>query len=526
LDLHGAPGGQSGQHHSGRANPQWRPSMLRIDDSARILGEVSRLYCNRVEAIEVLNEPSWAIPAKQLLEYYRRTYEAIRAHGSTCTVVFSIFPAERHFDFAEDAFAGMTNIAFDVHFYQIFDPWWQSTSLPALLSIVRYQREYDIQTIERKFGPVSVGEWSGAMPWHSWLAPYPSRRDSERHPQGIKDAAKKFFLCTQLHMVTSASKGSYYWSWETKGSGVWSVQYVLNQSWLNTTWRDEDCAGITLNKSKLDTATNFTFFGVFPCICCLSLTLCLYVPPHAAEPAPSWRSSDRKCVLRSVTARSWWFVILLIRISDLCSPVFLLPVFPSESMEEIVEHTEDRNDEIHQWWYVVVGCAWVRAIIAFAAYCKAPADERVHALVLHFRQGTPPSMARHWLTTMFLASSLVRILLAVVLMRLAVHSIGGILWPVGHPLWQTAACSLMSSLLLASAEGAHACMHRCKNSRWALFFGMVSSMCNLLIVLWLFFSIYFIGGRLLGSHLPVIRHWQGWLGLQLDNLIQSEARTR
>merc|ERR1719183_29637 len=84
LDLHGVPGQQSGQHHSGRANKHWKPSMLRIADAARILGKISKRYCKLVDAIEVMNEPSWTIPKDQLIDYYRHTYSAIRAHGDTC----------------------------------------------------------------------------------------------------------------------------------------------------------------------------------------------------------------------------------------------------------------------------------------------------------------------------------------------------------------------------------------------------------------------------------------------------------
>ncbi|MGC4099388.1 MAG: cellulase family glycosylhydrolase [Nitrospira sp.] len=72
VDLHGAPGSQNGNDHSGRQGPINWPK--HPENIARTLDVVEQLavFCKRYEnllGIELLNEPRWDVPLDILTDY-------------------------------------------------------------------------------------------------------------------------------------------------------------------------------------------------------------------------------------------------------------------------------------------------------------------------------------------------------------------------------------------------------------------------------------------------------------------------
>lgn len=119
----------------------------------------------------------------------------------------------------------MVNIAFDLHLYQVFGAFWQSMSLSSLLEQTRSQREYDVQTIKRRFGAVTVGEWTVDMPWRSPIVPFPQTRDLNRLSVDVEEKQKEFYGCTHVHALAEATAGTFYWTWNTaEHNGDWNVQ--------------------------------------------------------------------------------------------------------------------------------------------------------------------------------------------------------------------------------------------------------------------------------------------------------------
>jgi len=128
LDLHGNPGGESGDHPCGRANPKWTWRNWRFEDSLEVLAEVAQRYggYDHVTGLQVCNEPSEKVPAAALISYYTRAIATIRANGMPASRVAVVLPIYREHRAAEirDAWvggghvhSGHDNVAFDLHFY-------------------------------------------------------------------------------------------------------------------------------------------------------------------------------------------------------------------------------------------------------------------------------------------------------------------------------------------------------------------------------------------------------------------------
>jgi len=101
LDLHGAPGRQSGEHHTGEAgvnklfsNPDF------IAQTERVWTKVAQRYKNRPEvaAYDLMNEPTGASDDRALFQTQDRLYRAIRAVDA------------RHLIIVEDGYKGIDHL--------------------------------------------------------------------------------------------------------------------------------------------------------------------------------------------------------------------------------------------------------------------------------------------------------------------------------------------------------------------------------------------------------------------------------
>ncbi|MFH0954002.1 MAG: cellulase family glycosylhydrolase [Verrucomicrobiota bacterium] len=120
LDLHGAPGGQSPDHTTGRAeqNRLW-PSPANRERTARLWKQIADHFKDNpvVAAYDVLNEPNSGDKAgKPELEVFDLVYRAIRSVDQN-HLVFA--PANRHtFEFyGAPAQRGWMNVGMTEHFY-------------------------------------------------------------------------------------------------------------------------------------------------------------------------------------------------------------------------------------------------------------------------------------------------------------------------------------------------------------------------------------------------------------------------
>merc|ERR1719487_2081143 len=100
LDLHGNPGGESGEPPCGRRCWHWHWQWWRIEESLEVLAVVCARYKSFpcITGIQVCNEPAQSVPIDVLCDFYLRAVRVVRASGmgpESVAVVLPVFPAER-----------------------------------------------------------------------------------------------------------------------------------------------------------------------------------------------------------------------------------------------------------------------------------------------------------------------------------------------------------------------------------------------------------------------------------------------
>eukprot|EP00913_Durusdinium_trenchii_P010512 g9857.t1 len=139
LDLHGAPGGESGETPCGREMKDWRWERWRFEESLEALKIIAERYKGHpaVSGIAVCNEPSEKlgrsvtcnvqprkVPADVLCQFYDQAIQAIRAAGmppDEVSIVLPVYRTERLDEIWRlwnkvfDGFARHANVAFDLH---------------------------------------------------------------------------------------------------------------------------------------------------------------------------------------------------------------------------------------------------------------------------------------------------------------------------------------------------------------------------------------------------------------------------
>ena len=195
LDLHGAPGSQNGEHHSGCEGAMgwtspgaFQASIDTIDALARRYGQHRRLL-----GFELLNEPSWKLEWQHglLYNYYTLALRAVRMYSADALVVFNVL-------YWEDSPAGFGSwwrgqmrdpgVVLDLHLYDCFGNASQRSLAEHLEQTAIWKAA--IERFQAHGHRVMVGEWSLA---------------TGRYPGG------QAWASAQLDAFSS-SLGWFYWS--------------------------------------------------------------------------------------------------------------------------------------------------------------------------------------------------------------------------------------------------------------------------------------------------------------------------
>jgi len=124
LDLHGAPGRQSGMDHTGRSNYNrlWKDKEYQ-DQTAWLWKEISKHYINNptIAAYDLLNEP-WGGTEEELRDLIFRLFKEIRSLGDEHIIIFPGHYSGIDFYF-EDIEPDFTNYIYTAHFYPGFFGW-------------------------------------------------------------------------------------------------------------------------------------------------------------------------------------------------------------------------------------------------------------------------------------------------------------------------------------------------------------------------------------------------------------------
>jgi len=200
LDLHGNPGGESGDRPCGKSNPKWRWQDWRREEAVELLGKVAARFSKDkcVTGLQVCNEPSDRVPVGELCGFYERAIEAIRAAGMGPDHVAVVLPIFTHWRAPEIVsywhkrgnFFKYDNVAFDFHYYHQFDPIWKMLSQAQHLDVVAdHARELALLP-----GAV-VGEWSLSR------------------PSKFSEEDKAAFAVHQVMGYNHSTHGWFFWNW-------------------------------------------------------------------------------------------------------------------------------------------------------------------------------------------------------------------------------------------------------------------------------------------------------------------------
>ncbi len=210
LDLHGAPGSQNGQDHSGRAGSTTWTRRSSIQRTLEVIEQLCQRYRRHpaLWGIELLNEPGWKIPHRTLRSFYDKGYDIVRRQcGDQVAVVFS------------DAFKPLTwnkfmadekyqNILLDTHLYQCFSPFDKALTVQGHLDKTRHDWGSLGEKISR---PIIVGEWSLGLDKQAFYG----------MDERVQHAATKAFADAQLEAFKQ-TRGWFFWSYKTETMPGWS----------------------------------------------------------------------------------------------------------------------------------------------------------------------------------------------------------------------------------------------------------------------------------------------------------------
>lgn len=105
--------------------------------------------------IELLNEPSAAaVPLDVLVSYYMKGYQIVRKHSPTAYVILcqrigNADPMELF-----QAIVGISNVVLDLHYYNLFDPYFASMTSTQNIEFIYKMRAPQLQSLCSSNGPL------------------------------------------------------------------------------------------------------------------------------------------------------------------------------------------------------------------------------------------------------------------------------------------------------------------------------------------------------------------------------------
>ncbi|KAK4584139.1 hypothetical protein RGQ29_022036 [Quercus rubra] len=219
IDLHAAPGSQNGMEHSASRDgfTGW-PSPDYISQTLDVIDFLASRYAKHpaLLGIELLNEPSAAtVPLDTLVSYYKQGYQIVRKYSSTAYVIIcqrigNADPLELY-----QADIGSHNIVVDLHFYNLFDPFYVNMSAADNIQFIYKSREDQLRALNSTNGPlVFIGEWV-----NEWNVMSGSQTDYQE------------FGKAQLEVYDSASFGWAYWTLKNDRKH-WDFEWNIRNNYL------------------------------------------------------------------------------------------------------------------------------------------------------------------------------------------------------------------------------------------------------------------------------------------------------
>lgn len=223
IDLHGAPGSQNGNDHSGRkGNVGWASDSKNIAVTLKIIQKIAERYGKHpaLLGISLLNEPKSHISKAILLDYYEKAFHIVRRNcGNDVWVVYSdsFVPTKWRKALPRKNFGG---VYVDTHHYQVFSKQDRMLSVRVNLLRTRWLLPIKLARLGR-YHPVVVGEWSLSLG---------SNDLHDRSADNQREIARRYGrLQLQAYRSTAAW---FFWTYKTEGQGAWNFRAGLEKSLL------------------------------------------------------------------------------------------------------------------------------------------------------------------------------------------------------------------------------------------------------------------------------------------------------
>lgn len=216
LDVHGLPGSQNGQDHSGRVGRAlWQKSRHDRDKGHAATVQLAERYANSpvLWGMQIINEPKAGIIQWKLRRYYNALYRAL------CTVL----PAGVRIVYSDAFTPRLMNTAvwandthptaMDIHWYHFLG--WGHLRPRLYRHVIRHHRRL-IQAL-RRWNTIMIGEWSGSY----------SQRIFDKYPQAQHNDMVGDHIYAQL-AAYEAADAWFYWSYKTELPGVWNFRSLID----------------------------------------------------------------------------------------------------------------------------------------------------------------------------------------------------------------------------------------------------------------------------------------------------------
>ncbi|XP_049380599.1 probable glucan 1,3-beta-glucosidase A isoform X1 [Solanum stenotomum] len=220
IDLHAAPGSQNGMEHSASRDGtvNWQTSPEHIAQTLDAIEFLASRYAVHpaLLGIELLNEPSAAdVSLDILVPFYKQGYQIVRKYSSTAYVIFcqrigNADPFELY-----QANIGSSNTVVDLHYYNLFDRYFDKLTSSENIQFLYKNRQSQIQALNSANGPlVFVGEWV-----NEWNVTNGSLADYQD------------FGRVQLDVYNAASFGWSYWTLKCEKKH-WDFEWSIQNNYL------------------------------------------------------------------------------------------------------------------------------------------------------------------------------------------------------------------------------------------------------------------------------------------------------
>ncbi|MFZ1257876.1 MAG: hypothetical protein WAQ25_00180 [Candidatus Saccharimonas sp.] len=226
ISMHGAPGSQNGQDHSGRVGKAaWYKSAAHREHTIVVLEQLARRYRDHPEfwGLQLLNEPRAKLVQYRLRRFYNQAYRRVVAivHPTTRIIFHDAFMPRMMSGAVWDMKRFPATM--DIHWYHF--AFWAHRWLPLKwyfrLIIPWHGR---LITSLKRWQGVIIGEWNGII----------SGQMLGRYQQPQHAAIVAEHIQRQL-AAYEAADAWFYWSYKTERRGVWHFRSMVEDGVIRYT---------------------------------------------------------------------------------------------------------------------------------------------------------------------------------------------------------------------------------------------------------------------------------------------------